>query len=126
MNLNLNLIRLFLALVVSFLSATSAIGCTCADLTIQQQRENANVIFFGTVIKKLRSNAVEKDGVQVTFKVSRVWKGVVKKALDVFTGATGDLYPFENLCASRFTLGQNYIVFALGQDKLSTDYALGQ
>lgn len=119
------LIRLPLIIVVAFFCTTSALACTCADLTVTQQRENANAVFSGTVVQKTRSDAVEKDGVKITFKVGRVWKGEVGQEINVFTGATGDLYPFENLCAPPFRVGQNYIVFALGSDKLTTDVCAG-
>jgi hypothetical protein len=51
---------------------------------------------MGTVIKKIRSDDVERDGVQLIFNVRRVWKGEVGQKAIVYTSATIDLYQFEN------------------------------
>ncbi|HSE25725.1 MAG TPA: hypothetical protein VLB68_28930, partial [Pyrinomonadaceae bacterium] len=71
------------------------------------------------------SNAVEREGVEITLKVDRVWKGKISEKMIVYSGATDDLYPFVNLCATPFRLGEKYIVFAYGQDKLATDVCAG-
>ena len=106
-------------------NAKTAYSCTCGELTVTQQRENATAVFLGTVIKKSRSNAVQRDGVEVTFEVRRIWKGDLRRKTLVYTGASLDLYPFENLCAPRFEPGKQYLVFALGTDKLETDICAG-
>jgi len=45
-------------------------------------------------------------------KVERVWKGRIEEQAIVYTGATDDIYPFVNLCATPFRAGERYIVFA--------------
>jgi hypothetical protein len=80
---------------------------------------------MGTPITKIRSDAIERHGVEITFKVTRLWKGEIGPQTVVYTGATSDLYDFENLCAPPFKIGQSYIVFALGADKLTTDICAG-
>lgn len=111
--------------VFGFGFGSQAYACTCAELTVSQQRENATAVFSGTVLRRLRSDEVEKDGVEVTFKVDRIWKGRVEAATSVFTGPTSDLYPFENLCAPQLRVGQKYIVFAFGKNKITTDVCAG-
>jgi hypothetical protein len=115
--------------VIAFLLTGGALervaACTCGETTAAQHFQSATAVFIGVVAAKQKSNAVAKDGVEVTFRVARVWKGNVSKRALVYTGATGDLYPFENLCAPQFRVGQRYIVFALGQYKLETDICSG-
>lgn len=116
---------LLVGLVTFVLGSSDSHACTCGETTVAQQRENASVVFLGTVSKKVRSNAVARDGVQVTFRVARVWKGDAKREIAIYTGPTSDLYPFENLCTPRFKVGARYVVFAFGKDKLETDVCSG-
>lgn len=101
------------------------VACTCGEATTAEYLQTATAVFIGTVTAKRKSDAAEKDGVEITFSVGRVWKGNITRTAFVYTGATGDLYPFENLCAPHFRVGQRYIVFALGQDRLHTDICAG-
>lgn len=110
---------------IAFCVGSQASACTCGALTVTQQRENASAIFSGTVVKMTRSDAVEKNGVEITFKVDRIWKGRDEETTLIYTGATGDLYPFKSTCAPSFRVGQQYIVFAVGADKPSTDTCTG-
>jgi len=116
---------LVIAVLITGGAIDHAAACTCGEATTAEYLKTASVVFMGTVTAKRKSNAAEKDGVEVAFKVERVWKGNVLKTALVYTGATADLYPFENLCAPQFRVGQHYIVFALGQDKLQTDICTG-
>jgi|ERR1041384_239697 hypothetical protein len=121
----LKLIHLAMLALLIHLFAVQGYSCTCGDATVAQQRDNASAVFMGTPIRKMRSDQVEKNGVQITFKVNRVWKGDVEKEVTVYTAATSDLYPFENLCAPSFKIGKDYVVFALGSDKFTTDVCTG-
>jgi hypothetical protein len=114
-----------MALLITGGAIDRAAACSCDEATTAVYFKTASAVFIGTVTAKRKSNAAEKDGVEVTLKVERVWKGNVSNSALVYTGATSDLYPFENLCAPRFRIGQRYIVFALGQDKLETDICAG-
>src|SRR5260370_22854802 len=107
MNIGLTLTRLAALLIALVCCGSQAYACTCAELTVAQQRDNATAVFLGTVLAKGRSDAVERIGVEVTFRVERVWKGNIHKKAVVYTGATGDLYPIESLCAPLFRVGQN-------------------
>lgn len=119
-----------LAIVIMFLAVTLGVSirvhaCTCAELTVAQQRDNASAIFRGKVISKVKSDAVEKNGVKVTLGVDTVWKGRDVKEIVVYTGATEDLYPFLSLCATPFVIGEEYLVFAYGSEHLATDVCAG-
>jgi hypothetical protein len=100
-------------------------ACTCGDATVAEYRTSAKAVFLGEVVSKRKSDAVEKNGVEVTLKVERVWKGSISEEVLVYTGATDDLYPFVNLCATPFRTGERYIVFAYGEEKLATDMCAG-
>lgn len=110
---------------VFFVSSSTAHACTCGEQTVSEQRQNASVVFAGTVKSKVRSNAVERDGVQVTIKVTRVWKGNVGREITIYTGPTADIYTFENLCAPPLKVGASYLVFAVGKEKFATDVCAG-
>ena len=116
---------LLVGLITFFFGSSNTQACTCGETTVSEQRVNASVVFLGTVTKKVRSNTVERDGVQVTFKVTRVWKGDASREIVIYTGPTSDLYPFENLCAPPFKVGARYVVFAVREDKLETDVCAG-
>lgn len=126
MRINSNpLIMMTLLLSATFISAGRASACTCGELTLAQQRCNATAIFLGKVVSKKRSDAVEKNGVEVILKVEKAWKGRIEQTVTVYTGATDDLYPFVNLCATPFKIGKRYLVFTYGTDKLATDVCTG-
>jgi len=115
-----------LALTVSLIFLTDeAFACTCGEMTVSEYRKSASAVFLGKVIRKEKSDGFEKDGVAVTLEVEKVWKGKILKKTLIYTGATEDLYPFLNLCATPFTVGEKYIVFAYGKNKLSTDVCAG-
>ena len=118
-------ILLVIALLLTGGALERVAACTCGEATTAQYFQSATAVFIGVVTAKQKSNTLAKDGVEVTFAVERVWKGNVSKRALVYTGATADLYPFENLCAFQFRVGRRYIVFALGQDKLETDICTG-
>jgi hypothetical protein len=123
MKLRILLLSVTTLLLSSFVN--NAFACTCGESTVAEDRERASAVFVGRVTSKRKSNAVERDGVEITLKVERVWKGMISEKVIVYTGATDDLYPFVNLCATFFRLGQRYIVFAYGKDKFATDVCAG-
>ena len=82
-----------------------AFACLCSEMTV--------------------ADALEKNGVEVTLEVEKVWKGKVLKKTLVYTGATEDLYPFLDLCATPFSVGEKYIVFTYGKNKFSTNVCAG-
>ena len=115
-----------LALPFAFVFGTiNAYACTCGEATMSELRENASAVFWGRVVNKVRSNTVERDGVELTFEVTRVWKGNVGRKTAVYTGATADLYPFQNMCTPPFRVGESYLVFAVGREHLATNVCAG-
>src|SRR5215468_3302710 len=103
----MNFRSVLLAITTVFLGAsgTGVIACTCGESTVAEDRERATAVFVGKVVAKRKSDAVEKNGVEVTLEVELVWKGTISQRVIVYTGATDDLYPFVNLCATPFKMG---------------------
>lgn len=112
--------RVFIVIVVSlFVFNIEAFACTCGGVTVAETKEDANVVFSGKIIKKIKSDAVEKSGVEVTFQVDRIWKGKVGPTIKIYSGATSDLYDFMDLCSPEFELDDRYVVFAKGGNLLT-------
>jgi hypothetical protein len=105
--------------------ASRVFACTCAEMTVAEYRDSADAVFLAKVVGKAKSDALEKDGVEVTLEVERVWKGNISKRTVVYTGATDDLYLHLDLCATRFRSGERYVVFANGKDKFWTNVCTG-
>lgn len=120
-------IKLLLLVVTISLSffVSEAFACTCGEMTVAEYRESASAVFLAKVVSKKKSDALEKDGVEVTLEVEKVWKGKVLRKTLVYTGATEDLYPFLDLCATPFSVGEKYIVFTYGKNKFSTNVCAG-
>jgi hypothetical protein len=123
--MNLRIAVLSITILLSSGSVSEALACTCGESTVAEHRKRATAVFVGKVVAKRKSDAVEKDGVEVTLTAERVWKGTISQRVIVHTGATDDLYPFVNLCATPFRMGERYIVFAYGRDRLATDVCAG-
>src|SRR5262245_6532016 len=102
-----------------------AAGCTCSDPSVKRQLSMAKNVFVGKVLSKKKSDAVMRNGVEVTLQVERVWKGGVTKITKIHTGPTEDVYDFFDMCATPIKLGERYIVFAYGGKMLSTDVCAG-
>ena len=102
-----------------------AVACTCTGGTTSELRQSARAVFLAKVASKRKSDAVKEDGVEVTLEVEKVWKGKITKQTIIHTGPTDDLYPFIELCATPFKIGESYIIFAYGKKKLSTDVCAG-
>ena len=108
-----NLLFAFIAVLLSGLSA-NVLACTCGESTVEQSKSAATAVFLGRIKDKVRSDAVEESGVEVTFEVGRVWKGQIQKTVKIYSGATEDLYGFIDLCSPEFKVGDRYVVFARG------------
>lgn len=103
---------LFSVGVLSLVVPRQVLACTCRELTLDEARAWADVVFSGTV---LRIEYVETDGdwlfddprIVVTFRVSAYWKGEV--------GQTITLHTVSNRMSCRgysFNQGENFIVYA--------------
>jgi hypothetical protein len=112
---------LLFALIPLLLSGLSAnvFACTCGETTLSESKSAATAVFLGRIKNKIKSDAVEESGVEVTFEVERVWKGQIQKKVRIYSGATADLYGFLDLCSPEFKVGDRYIVFAAGENLLA-------
>ena len=125
MNLRIVVLSITIVLATGFANRVFACGCLGTAFG-PDYRQRADVVFVGKVVAKRKSDAVEKDGVEVTLEVERVWKGTIFKRTFVYTGATGDLYPFIDSCAIPFLMDQHYVVFAYRwHGQLVTDVCTG-
>ena len=80
----------------------AAWACSCAVTTREERADHADVVFTGRV------RSVLDDGTQVvaTFRVSRVYKGGVRRRVEVSTASQ------ESTCGCSFRRGKRYTVFA--------------
>ncbi|MEP6742682.1 MAG: hypothetical protein ABJB61_09300 [bacterium] len=101
----------FMFMVCLLLGAKPALACDCVGPRGKAALANAKVAFSGKVIKiKYLDNPEQKDPeprIIVTFRVYRVWKGVLRKTIvlnTVFNKWTCNGYWFKE--------GEEYLVFA--------------
>lgn len=103
---------------LALLNASTTLACSCSNpVPPREELKKRDVVFLGKVISRKKSS----DGVEVVFKVERVWKGKITEEASIFTGYTADLYDYENMCAPILKLGESYLIYAYGNDKLETD-----
>jgi hypothetical protein len=62
-------------LVCTAWSASLALGCDCASLTVNEAKKYAEVVFRGTI--------TDISAGKVVFRVDRVWKGDVGRTFDM-------------------------------------------
>lgn len=102
-----------LLLVVFLVSGTDTIlACTCAPArSAAQELERATAVFSGQVVEIRRHRQAEDifAGVEVVFRVERVWKGVESRTVSVFTSS----YPSAT-CGYSFRKNRTYLVYAHG------------
>lgn len=98
-----------LALVVGLLMGTGitdAQACSCAPPgTPQQELALSAAVFRGTVLQ-VTGPADPLSSLNVTFQVSKVWKGPSEPLTTVSTGTNG------TMCGYFFQVGQEYVVYA--------------
>ena len=101
-----------LLLVVSLVCGTdTSFACTCAPArSAAQELERATAVFSGEVIeiRRHRQAADIFAGVEVMFRVERVWKGVESRTVSVFTAQS------SATCGYSFREGRTYLVYAHG------------
>ncbi len=91
----------------------SAHACSCLPVgTAEESLETSSAVFSGQVmsIHEDESMAAKK----VTFSVDTVWKGILGETIEVTTGMD------SAGCGFEFTIGENYMVYASGEEALST------
>jgi hypothetical protein len=106
----------------SLSSLPRAYACSCANITPKEAFENSIAVFSGTVISiekpALIYNSI--DSIQITFDVSRVWKGSSNATISLSTAYS------DVSCGYPFTIGKAYFVYAHGEPgELKTNLCSG-
>jgi hypothetical protein len=82
------------------------------------ERKKSKAIFVGEVVEiKVPKTASGEPAwvAEVKFKVQRAWKGAEAEEMSVFTPNVCCI------CGYEFRVGESYLVYAHGSDRLSTD-----
>ena len=99
-----SLLALFVFAALFTAQAQPAYACSCVRPgTPQEEMENADAVFSGTVTRIEDST---NYGYDVTLEVSEAWKGVEGTSIVVHTGMGG------GDCGFGFEEGQEYVVYA--------------
>jgi hypothetical protein len=101
------------------ISWTEARACTCdlplLNLTLKQQVKKAQKQSQAVFVGKVMQINPQGYGVSMKFRVENVWKGRLSQEVTIFTGqGDGD-------CGYRFEVGESYLVYASGHERLSTN-----
>src|SRR6185436_17380114 len=96
--------RFILVFVIFTLSASGVFACTCAENSARSDFRRAKAILIGKVV----SNQDGSDGVKITFKIEKQWKGHHQKEFTALWDGPGPCggFLFEN--------GRTYLVYARG------------
>lgn len=97
-------------------NVSPASACTCWILEPLEEFDRSTAVFAGQVISIQPPTAVggivdQLDPAQITFNVSRVWKGPLVDTLVV--KARQD----EGVCGYHFSVGSEYLVYASGSEQ---------
>jgi hypothetical protein len=91
--------------------------CSCLPQPpVAEALQDASAVFRGVVrhVAEERLDTGRPSGRRVTFEVSRTWKGAVGEVITVGTGTS------SADCGYDFEVGREYVVYAHGDDQLST------
>ena len=86
-NQQYGLVVLLVALAIG--SGRFASACTCAEVPLETEIEDADAIFTGTVLDTTRVNYSPEFYWQMTVAVDRFWKGAVTDRMLIYTAETG-------------------------------------
>ena len=102
---------------VFLIGCHSAFACSCAvaDGPLKEA-EKSTAVFMGKVTELKRDPSGELVGAK--FNVEKTWKGVSSNQVSVSTGPYGD-------CTYQFKMNETYVVYAHGNNTLSTDFCSG-
>ena len=93
---------------LSFLD-TTIFACTCLPSeNATKELEQSTAVFCGRVLE-VRRNQQETGlftRVEAVFEVERIWKGVEKRTINVFTSSQ------SSACGYEFKKGKEYLVYA--------------
>jgi hypothetical protein len=102
------------------LTAGDVFACTCflqEDISIEKQVKDAyqksSSVFVGEVVEVLKKP--DAFFVTVRFNVEKSWNKKFQKEITISTGTGG------GDCGYEFAVGKKYLVYAYGDNKLSTN-----
>ena len=114
--------------VATFLLILPGIGHACScnlppigkteKQLVELERKKSKAVFVGEVLEIIVPNTPSGEPAwvaEVRFKVQESWKGSVAEEVSVFTANVCCI------CGYEFKVGERYLVYAHGSDKLSTD-----
>ena len=96
----------FLIGLASFSHTSEARACSCMKITPAEGLSSAYAVFIGEVTKIEPNTATKFGGIEITLRVSKVWKGEVGEQVKVRTAGT------SAACGYRFVKGERYLVYA--------------
>jgi len=96
--------KLFIALLFfGIISIGSALACTCASQTFEQEYNSSDLIFTG---KALRFTSIDAHTHEYTFDVSSKWKGELGDQIEIRSESA------SAACGFTFENNKYYVVFA--------------
>lgn len=121
----MNALRLFALVMIVLLLPERSSACSCRPISLQEQFDQASIVFVATVIESRVSEPLvgQPTDVRATarFRVDEEFKG---KASDVtalsstvtLQGTKVDSVPVMNTCSrtEQFAIGSQFLVFATG------------
>ena len=96
----------FLIGLASFAQTSEARACSCMKLTPAEGLSSAYAVFIGEVTKIEPNTATKFGGIEITLRVSKVWKGEIGDQVKVRTAGT------SAACGYSFAQGERYLVYA--------------
>ena len=120
------ILLIFGIIICLFLSQTISLACSCTappknkteKQLIELEQKRSKAIFAGEVVEivvpKTPSGELEQFA-EVRFKVQRMWKGLKTEEVKVSTANVCCI------CGYEFKVGESYLVYANGNENLSTD-----
>lgn len=114
-----SLIFFLILFVFLMFGSNTILACSCLPAkSAAQELKQSTAVFSGKVVKIKRHKQADNifASVEVVFSIQKVWKGVKKKTVSVFTSSN------SAACGYSFRENQTYLVYANGNDegKLST------
>lgn len=99
-----------------FIAGSSTVfACSCVPPgSPNEELEKYTAVFSGQVLSINRAGYAYKSSYKVNFAVEKAWKGVSEKNVVVSTATEG------SICGFNFKEGERYIVYANGENSLST------
>lgn len=103
-----------------FLFAVSGWACSCAEITVEEDFRDSDVVFSGKVLHKsdLKDRQSPAGFIRVKFDVVAIWKGKTENNTDdsenseKFSEMEVSTAAYTPSCGYPFKVGETYLVFA--------------